>query len=205
MDPLKKKIIIAFLVLSALGAVSLLILKFVDFDGNKRAEVPQGSYDFYVADFNKDIFKDKGYTELSRDLFYTDGATTVIVEEEDFDKYDPIVRFFAEYIDAVIRGDSETYNSFFSKEFIDANGEKGPFTMQQLYNIRLENLGKRETETDGVKYRVYEVSLEYMIRQNNGSFRNDMGSDAIRRQLFRVIERNGKLEILSVSTFYLAD
>lgn len=205
MDPLKKKIIIAFLILAAVGGISLLLLKFVDFDGGKRTEVPQNSYDFYVADFDYDIFGDGEYMELSRELFYTEGATTVMVSEDDLGEYDPIVGFFARYTDTVIRGDYKAYNTFFAKEFIDANGEKGPFTMQQLYNIRLEYLGTREAELDGVRYPAYETSLEYMIRRNNGSFRNDMGSDAARPQRFLVIERDGKLEILSVSTSFLAN
>ncbi len=205
MDPIKKKIIAAFLILAAVGGISLLLLKFVDFDGGKRTEVPQNSYDFYVADFDYDIFGDSDYMELSRELFYTDGATTVMVNEDDLDEYHPIVGFFARYTDTVIRGDHKAYNAFFAKEFIEANGEKGTFTMQQLYNLRLEYLGSREVELDGAVYPAYDVSLEYMIRRNNGSFRNDMGSDAARPQRFLVIERNGKLEILSVSTSYLAN
>ena len=196
---------IVFVILVAFAICTAVILSLIDGADDRKEQVPKYSYDFFVPDFNKNIFADEGYLELNRYISYTEGATTTLIDDEDYAFYGPVVEFFAKYIDSVIQGDHERYNSFFSKEYIDANGKKDVFTMQQLYNIEIEYLGLRTIELDGKEYSLHEVALEYMIRQNNGTFRNDMGSDAIRRRAFQVIDRNGKLEILNMTTFYYAD
>ncbi len=196
----KKKIIIAFLILTLIGAVSAVALALPDSKQEERQELPQYSYDFHVADFDRDILKDAEYLELNRYIAYTEGATTVLITDGDYEYYGPVVEFFAEYIDAVIHGDHVKYNSFFSDEYIAESGEKADFTMQQLYDINLIYYGNGNVEIDGERVASCEVALDYMIRQNNGSFRNDMGSDAIRRQFITLIEREGALEIYSVRT-----
>ncbi len=204
MEPIKKKIVTAFCILLAVGVLSALLLHFVDFDGDKREEIPQNSIDFYFVDYDKNIFEDEEYMELNRDIAYTEGATTMLITDGDYEKYGPVVEFFAELIDSIIHGDHERYNTFFAEEYLEANGKKDMFTMQQLYNIEVKYLGVRELKQDGFTYLLHEVDLEYMIRHNNGTFRNDMGSDAIRRQRFGVIERDGELEIFTLNTFVYA-
>ena len=201
MEPLKKKIITAFVIMLAFGVISSLFLYFIDLDGNKKEKSLQTDFDFHFADFDKNIFEDKEYLELNRDIAYKEGATTILITDGEYEKYGPIVAFFAEYIDSIIRGDHERYNTFFAEEYLDAHGKKDVFTMQQLYNIKLEYLMAREMELDGETYLMYDVELEYMIRKNNGTFRNDMGSDAIRTQHIQLIDRDGKLEILTLFSF----
>ena len=53
------------------------------------------------------------------------------------------------------------------------------FTQQMLYQICIYYCGA-ETDGDGSQRVTYRV--DYMIRKNNGSFRRDVGSDAIRPQ-----------------------
>ena len=204
MEPLKKKIITAFVIMLAFGVISSLFLYFIDLDVNKKEKSLQTDFDFHFADFDKNIFEDKEYLELNRDIAYKEGATTILITDGEYEKYGPVVAFFAEYIDSIIRGDHERYNTFFAEEYLDAHGKKDVFTMQQLYNIKLEYLMAREMELDGETYLMYDVELEYMIRKNNGTFRNDMGSDAIRTQHIQLIDRDGKLEILTLFSFTIA-
>ena len=41
----------------------------------------------------------------------------------------------------------------------------------------------------------YDYWLEYMIHKNNGTFRNDMESDCIKKEYVRVTNRNGVIGI----------
>ena len=152
MEPLKKKIITAFVIMLAFGVISSLFLYFIDLDVNKKEKSLQTDFDFHFADFDKNIFEDKEYLELNRDIAYKEGATTILITDGEYEKYGPVVAFFAEYIDSIIRGDHERYNTFFAEEYLDAHGKKDVFTMQQLYNIKLEYLMAREMELDGETY-----------------------------------------------------
>ena len=191
--------------LVAIGIVSVLALSLFNEDDTGRTEVPQNSYDFYIADFEKNILEDPEYLELNRYISYKEGATTTTITDGDYEYYGPVVAFFAEYIDSVIRADVDRYNSFFAPEYIKKNGKKDVFTMQQLYNIGLEYLGSDHITVDGASHVSHTVALEYMIRQNNGSFRNDMGSDATRTQIITLVERGADLQIYSVTTYAIAN
>jgi hypothetical protein len=87
-------------------------------------------------------------------------------------------------------------NQLFSKEYVEAGGKtKMDFTMQQLYNIRITYITSSSETIDGFTTESYDYWLEYMIRKNNGTFRNDMGSDCIKKEYVRVTDRNGILGI----------
>ena len=45
------------------------------------------------------------------------------------------------------------------------------------------------------------TGVEYMIRQNNGTFRTDVGSDAIRKQGVVMTDREGELLIDAISSY----
>ena len=106
------------------------------------------------------------------------------------------VRLLCNFVEYAILGESEMLNRLFSQEYIDAGGKtKMDFTMQQLYNIKITYVTSSSEVVDGFNVESYDYWLEYMIRQNNGTFRNDMESDCVKKEYVRVTNRNGILGI----------
>ena len=82
----------------------------------------------------------------------------------------------------------------------DVEAEKEAFTAQKLYNITITLQSREEVTEEGQTYNREIYVVEYMIRQNNGTFRTDVGSDAIRKQLVVVTDREGEMKIDTVSS-----
>jgi len=76
--------------------------------------------------------------------------------------------------------------------------------MQQLYNIKITYIQETSEVVDGNNIVSYEYWLEYMIRNNNGTFRSDMASDCIRKEYVRVTDRNGTIGIDVLSPYQTA-
>ncbi len=174
---------------------------------NNTPEVNQGNtIIFHEADYEYDIFEDDNYLELDRNVRFENthnGLTVEIVDDNLNDVPSDIRASFSvinEFVKYAIEGKHEKLNALFSDEYIDADGElKMNFTMQQLYNIKITYINDATTETDGYSYPSQDFWLEYMIRKNNGTFRNDMPSDCIKKEYVRITNRNGnyRIDVLS--------
>lgn len=161
-----------------------------------------GSLLFHQADYDYDILKDEQYLELDRDVRFFDpsnGITVAIIDGnlEDVPSFlHDSVGLICNFVDYAIKGETERLNDLFSDEYIEADGKlKMDFTMQQLYNIKIAYVTSSSAEVDGSTHVSHDFWLEYMIRKNNGTFRNDMESDCIRKEYVRVTDRNGTLGI----------
>ena len=163
---------------------------------------------FYDADYDYDIMKDEKYLELDRNVRFENSQNGITIEIVDDNLNDipsdvrdsfSVINNFVKY---AIAGDHEKLNDLFSDEYIEAEGEiKMEFTMQQLYNIKVTYITDTTTEGDGYTYSSQDFWLEYMIRKNNGTFRNDMASDCIKKEYVRITNRNGELEIDVLAPF----
>lgn len=151
------------------------------------------SYDFYPADEEVDPAAVKEYMELDRYVHYTEGAETVIVTEEDADAYGKDVQFFLDYFKTVIDGDYTKYNTLFTENYFKSNEKTCDFTPQMLYDINIEKLPEGK---DGYNYNV-----SYKIFRNNGTFRNDIGSDGSKTLHFSLVEENGTILIDSIKYY----
>lgn len=146
---------------------------------------------FHTPDYDENIFEDEYYMGLDRSIYYReiDTGVTIAVGPEDYDNYGEGVKFMIDFVKCIIAGDAETYNSCFEEAFFEVKEQerKETFTMQKLYNIVITKMSKT---TDG-----YLFTLEYMIRNNNGTFRTDIGSDASKKQYITLSEKTGELLI----------
>ncbi|NLW73775.1 MAG: hypothetical protein GX057_02610 [Clostridiales bacterium] len=146
---------------------------------------------FHTPDYNENIYDDEYYMGLDRSIYYRelDTGVTVAIEAEDYDSYDESVRFMVDFVNYIIAGDAESYNACFEEAYfeVEGNDEKEAFTMQKLYNILITKISETK---DG-----YLFTLEYMIKDNNGTFRTDIGSDASRKQYITLTDKTGKLLI----------
>ena len=162
-----------------LGILFLLILNWIlpkddGEENNKKIK-------FYpVTDEN--IFESAEYLGLDRAVYYCADPSgygiTEPITDADRARFPAEVQFLEVYLMSVISGDNETYRSLFSEAYLKEN-QLPSFTQQMLYNICIYKVGA-ETGKNGEQLEVYRV--DYMIRKNNGTFRQDVESDAIRPQ-----------------------
>lgn len=205
MDPrkkLKRNILLVFGILCAFLIVSYGALSLMENFMAQKNEDYSSSYIFYPSDYEKNIFSDPEYLELNRYITVVDGPISVTVTDGDYLSHGEVVAFLAEkYIDSIIKGEAETYNSCFSEEYYRDNEPLERFTMQQLHNITLTLEDTEKIEDGEGEYMLYGYRVEYMIHCNNGSFRYDLHSDSIRPQYLVISDRTGEYLIDKVITF----
>ena len=186
----KKKLLI--IALSILGAIALLLAAIPLLEWLTRE--PDPIYDFEFADpsLSADIYADPDYMDLDRSIYYVTSMGAYDFEtaigEGDYTSYNKAVQLLIRLVLAVQAGDDETYNSCFSPEYIAKEGKQPAFTMQKVYDIRIQQYAVSSTVKIPAGYKsVYAYGLRYRIKDNNGSLRNDMDSDGVREQYFHIV------------------
>ncbi len=174
-----------------------LCLKF--FSGNVLKD-KQVQFSFYEPDYKTDILSDPEYLSLNRIVSYKNGPVMTTVLPQDYEKTDKILSFLASYLDAAIKGDYSNYSDFFTEEYISENGIPEKFTMQRIYNITVEKLNEAGQNANGQTSNQFVYSLSYMIARNDGTFRSDMESDALKPQYLVIKEISGEFYIDKILT-----
>lgn len=161
---------------------------------------PEKELHFYpITDTN--IFESGEYHESDMVVSYCADPNgmglTEAITDEDRENFDVGVQFLEAYLKTVIGGDVETYRSFFTESYLRSH-EIPNFTQQMLYKMCIYYCNT-ETLEGGMQRVTYR--LEYMIRKNNGTFRNDVESDAIRPQFaVLLIDGEGNVRIEDLYT-----
>lgn len=196
----QKKVIALWLcIVAVIAVVSAVLLSNPSlFDkeyGEQKVTGSNGFYDFfYEADFSLSLEEHEGYAEyleLDRYLYYKDGNETVGVLESNRDTFGGEVLFFEKYFDTIISGDSEAYNSLFTEKYYENHEKVSEFTPQMLYGMEIELLS--EQEENGILTFTFNVS--YKIFRNNGTFRNDIYSDAVRPVYIEINDAEGEFKV----------
>ena len=211
----KKKALIIFVILG-IALVILPLLNMIDFNAllpsssedehkNEVTTETLGDHHFTEPDYDEDIMLDRDYLEKNRYLHYEyDGETFEVVDNPG--QYGSMCEFFQKYFDAAKAGDSKTYNSLFTEEYLEKNGEKS-FAPQKIYNIyvrciRSVHLKNGDAEGKYKGYNVYYFDVSYNILDNNGTLRNDfLGDEGSRPLVYEVIEGDSQIKISSVSVY----
>lgn len=196
----KKGAVIWVLLLVIVGAAAFVLTQHPDILGGGDGHIVTGSggaYDrFYDPVFGISIEESEDYDEyleLDRYIHYKNGGVSVALTGGEADPPGGEVRFFIDYFDAVMSGDSDAYNSMFTKDYLESHGEKAAFTPQMIYDIQVERVS-----TAGVSS-AFDVS--YKIFRNNGTFRNDIYSDASRTVRIVIDDSEGKYKISDLKYF----
>lgn len=200
---MKKRILTVGAVVLAVLIVLVVVLWIADTLAKRDVGVPDGTYEFYPP-YDGDIMENEEYLALNRMIDFCNdplgyGLKQSITEENE-EEFDPTVLFLRNYLQTVIAGDAETYNTYFNHVYFEDNEPKSAFYQQMLYNmvIYFESTEKQDGGDTLATYR-----LEYMIYQNNGSFHKDVGSDAILPRHVTVrIGADGTLAIERIVTVY---
>jgi hypothetical protein len=169
--------IIGVLVIGILSCLVALELK--KRKGNEIREYEQSEFS---PTYQGDIMEYKKYLDLDRSVKYCAdpsgyGMTQAITEENQKD-FDAGVLFLRDYIQTIVAGDAEAYNACFSEAYFEHNDPQKSFTPQMVYGSVITYLSE---QTDGDS-KLVTYKLEYMIFENDGSFRRDILSNASREQ-----------------------
>lgn len=200
---MKKRILTVGAIVLAVLILLFVILWIVDGFAKRNVGIPDGTYEFYPP-YEGDIMENPDYLALNRMIDYCNdplgyGLRQSITDENE-EEFDAAVLFLRDYLQTVIAGDAEAYNGFFNHTYFEDNEPRSAFYQQMLYNmvIYFESTEKQDGGDTLATYR-----LEYMIYQNNGSFRRDVGSDAILpRHVTLRIGVDGSISIERILTSY---
>ncbi len=181
---LAKNIRLVILIIGGMVVLGLAVLLALYFFLPEQETPAPEEYYFYPVNWNENIFETGEYPESDRIMMYCDNEQGYGLKEQitsdgsDMENFDIKVRFLTIYLNSIISGDVETYRSLFTESYLQANSIP-QFTQQMLYQMCIYYCGTEALE-GGMQRVTYRV--DYMIRKNNGTFRRDVGSDAIRPQ-----------------------
>ena len=183
---LKQRMVIVIICLAVFTVIAIPLISFLD-NLEKQQSVEEleskkeSTIIFFEPNWELDIMKDPAYLALDRTVYYNDVqyGITVALDQKNVNKYGPAVEVLNQMIQFIIAGDADGYNQLLSVNYLENNDFEPPFTMQQLYDIRISKV--QETIVNG-EYTQYEFELEDRIRNNDGTFRTDIGSDESKRQ-----------------------
>lgn len=193
---LKQRMIIVLAGLVVFAVVAVPLISMLDkWDQAEKEEAVETRKDstiiFYEPDWELDIMKDPGYLSMNRTIYYSDAqyGLTEALDEKNKDDYGPAVQVLIRMIECIIAGDADGYNQLLSTNYLENHDPEPPFTMQQVYDIKLTKI-KETNMTAG--YTQYEFEVEYRIRHNNGTFRNDIDEGESRKQYFVLSDSTSK-------------
>lgn len=146
---------------------------------------------FNSPDYEADIFEDEDYLGVTSWINYTRGSVTIGLYDEDYEAYDKNLVLFDKYFDALKTGDLDTFLSLHSDRYFENNWKWLTLAPQRIYDIYVEYIfdaDVNDPEYGQVTKHVYKVS--YKIMKNDGTFRNDVGSDASKPVYLEIVEES---------------
>lgn len=200
----KKKIIliIALIISALLAAISYLLIwqpELLNIFSNKKKDPSNMysdgliSYLFYPSDYELDVTTVPEYMEKDRYIHYINGGEDIAITDENYASQGSVIRFFKQYFDTVIKGDYETYNEkYFTDRYYKYYEPYFAFAPQMLYDIKIELLASEKEDSGDTRYA---FNVSYKIYRNDGTFRNDIGSDAERVLYYELLESGFSVKI----------
>jgi len=207
----QKRTIIIIIAVSIVFIAVYFAIASIDFKkllGDNKSNNSSLNIYFYDESLSKNIFQDEKYMELNRTITFSKtawGTSETLLDDDDAITAGPAANLLYHMTGYILTGNHEAYNECFSDYYYNNGGEaQGRFTQQKIYNITITEVSVTDKiDSEGTPYKEYYYKLEYMIRHNNGSLRNDMGSDCIKTQHIILSDRSSE-EIL-IDEIYTVD
>ena len=146
------------------------------------------------ADYDEDILQNSFYLSLDRDLIFGTPLHKVRYNYE-IDRQTASVEagFFMDYFNCLIHGDEEGILEFFIPGYFE---EKPHFTMQKIHDMEVTLHSVEDDTVDGEEKTVFSYTVSYEIFKNNGTWRQGVGSDDGRPQIYQLIlDEDGQYKI----------
>ena len=183
LEQLKKKqsknVKTVLLILLGIALLSVIVLLLLNRFLARQEEAAPNDIAFYpVTDQN--IFENETYLSMNRFVLYCEdpsgyGLTTQI-SDADRMSFNVKVRFAEEYLNILTYGDARALRALCTENYLAENSVPD-FTQQMIYDARIVYYSTEGLE-DGSRLVTYR--MEYKIYQNNGTYRRDVGSDAVK-------------------------
>lgn len=144
-----------------------------------------------------DIFKYDEYLECNRVVMLKDRNSGVSqsIDDNTYKSQGEGVAIVYEMLQAIMAGDAEAYNSIVAESV----GHYEGFTQQQLYEMIITRESQETVQGNNGSYYEYVFTVEYKIRENNGSFKNNLPSDTSRPFTVVVNNSSGDMQIVSIA------
>ncbi|MBE6613625.1 MAG: hypothetical protein E7632_14155 [Ruminococcaceae bacterium] len=207
----KKRMATALIVMCAIALVGLVFLNMDismdDIFGER--EIVQHVYDgdgvhrisLWDPDWDTDIFELPRYLDKNRLLTYAENGMAISMDS-DFSDYGEPIQLFADYFSALQHGDAEAVCAFYADSYFETHDRWEKITMQKIYDMRVEYLKNADAKSDGKTVTNWYYKVTYKIMENDGTFRNDLISDAERAQYYVITDDGYSLKITDVSYAY---
>ena len=141
---------------------------------------------FSEPDYEYDISNDEEYMIQDRRVWVDDGIISAPLDDEDFSS-NTLYVFFDTYFKALQSGNGEALRACYSDDCVTRLRIPYKIPMQRVYDIMLHYVSSESaTDANGIVYEKHVYRFEYKIMKNDGVFRSDLESDAIRPQLVTV-------------------
>ena len=200
----KRRMMIAAAIILLLGALSWLLLQNPDLFTLKSSQKETSmysdrllSYSFYPTDYELDVTADETYMGLDRYIHIQRGAENFAITDGDYAAWGETAVFFAKYFEAAVTGDAEAYNTLFTENYYKSAKPYDRFAPQMIYGIKIEEL----SVTQGTAGTSYICNVTYAIHRNDGSFRNDIDSNAYKTLIFYLVPDGGELKIDAIDYY----
>lgn len=175
---LKKAILICGAVILGMVVVMVLLSVFLRKSEAKPEPEPEPSSPvirFYPS-YEGNVRENKVYQALDTQFYLCEPAYGAVnALPDDVINASPELRLLKSYFDCLIDGNAEGLRSLFTPEALAA-GPIADFAGQMIYDMKVTRVS--DDATGGERKITYR--LEYMIYRNDGTYRRDVGSDAIR-------------------------
>lgn len=197
----KKKMIIGIAVFALVGVLSGLLLMLEPWAKQQIGESlgmygSNKSYNHYDADYDLDVTTVEEYMQLDRNIYFMQNGEKYFLTESPEMTADK--EFFINYFDCAINGRYTEYNGLFTDNYYKTEEPYIRFAPQMIYDITVEKLS--ENYKDGNT--VYKYNVSYKIYRNNGTFRNDIGSDGSKTLMFTLIGDGTQVKIDAINYYY---
>lgn len=153
-----------------------------------------GKIVYYPTDYDEDILQDRVYLSYDRDLLfgspYQQRKYHFETEREEASEE---AGFFLDFFQCLIMGESDSLQSFFVQGYF---AEEPHFTMQMIHDISVVLHSVDQDTVNGISTEVYSYTVTYEIFRNNGTWRQGVGSNDARPQIYQLIrDEDGNYKI----------
>ena len=197
---LKKAIIIMIEVFASLCALLLILYGVTAYLGKDDSLSALNSDQFFTPDYSEDITKDELYQSKIRNVYYLEFGTGEMITEANLDSLPDSAQFFYKYFNIVISGEYNEYKTLFTQEYLKRKTIPDKFTKQKIYDIEVNLYDRQNIDKDGKSIIVDTFIVKYKIKDNNGTFRNDVGSNTTVPLVFQLYKQNNGVLINDIST-----
>ena len=192
------RVFLILMILLAVLGVLLGVLALVDHLLRKNSSSAVSNLE--EPEYSVNILEEEAYLKLNRTIYYLEYGSGEELNESNLDTVGVASGFFYRFFDAVIRGDAETFRSMLTDDYIKNNDVPKRFTMQRLYDIRVDQCQSVDFTTyHGADAQVYHFEVSYRIFRNDGTFRNDVGSNQTTTQYYELYRVGDTILLNAVS------